>query len=148
MLHTGLRCPNQRLCKMSTWSDFAKPQVAIVAVAKFVISAGSYFFLSESHHPILMKPISSYKCTRCIQKASAVCKYCCRSATIANVSMRAEFLYPLASQRTFLDTVFFLSLDLFLCNMFKTTGRPSACEMQSAIPFMNSRNVEPADIHQ
>jgi hypothetical protein len=31
--------------------------------------------------------------------------------------------------------------------MFKKIEKPAACEMRSVIPFLNARNMKPADIH-
>jgi hypothetical protein len=31
--------------------------------------------------------------------------------------------------------------------MFKKSEKPTACEMQSVIRFLNARNIKPADIH-
>jgi hypothetical protein len=48
---------------------------------------------------------SLYICTKGIQKVSSVRKYCSCSAAVTILPMRAEFLYPLASDRHNFETI-------------------------------------------
>jgi transposase len=61
--------------------------------------------------------------------------------------MRAEFLYPLASNEHNFETD---RGDASFCvfKMFKTIKRPAACKMRFVILLLNARNVQPGDIHR
>jgi len=80
---------------------------------------------------------------RNIRQKSSVYEYRCSAMFM--VSMRAEFVYSLASHGRYLHSNRVYAL-FYMFIMFKKTENPATCKMRSVIRFLNVRNIKLVDI--